>query len=240
MIANRYFNLDPKESILIIAILLLIALLIDTCDRNYQLNEDIKYLNNELDDYSDLNSKYVKTIYNDSLIIYSQKQNIISKELANSIIEKKYNQLLATNNKNINEIIDLKTRIKLKFKTELINADVDSSNGFDYKIKLPKDFFKEDKWYSISGNINRLGYLQIDSLSLNSGIIFIQSDTLRKGLINKILNKKDNVIRVNIDNPYVNISSLSNIYINKQKQNKRAIYIALSIGALLGYVVASK
>jgi hypothetical protein len=234
MILNKYFNIDPKEVILIIIIILLVIFLFDTCNQNYKLNQQIDDLNNEIDIYSDLNSDYVKTIYKDSILIYSQKINLINESKARQIINEKYLDLKKTNNKNISQLIDLKTKTKIDFEIDLKDSLVNDSGR--YRLKLPKYFQQSNKYYSLNGMINRLGYLQIDSLSINTNIILFESDTIKKGLINKLFRNKDKVLRINVDNPYVNISGFNNYKINNSRNIKKDLIIAAIYGITCVYV----
>lgn len=231
---SRNLNIDPKDIVLIISIILLGLLLIDTCNKNYELNKEISYLNDEISEYSLTNSRFSKTIYQDSIIIYNQKINLINQKKANEIINNKYASLKEANNKNINRLIDLKTNTNLKLDIDIKDSLLIEDS--EYKLKLPKHFNKSNEYYFINGVINRLGYLQIDSLSIKTNIILFESDTIKSGLINKLLNNKSKVLRLKIDNPYVNISGLNNYRIEHTRNIKRNLILASIFGIACTYV----
>ena len=110
---------------------------------------------NVIDDYT-----IKHTMYEDSIVIASQKKIIAQN---NSDAAKQAQQIaeLEVKVKNASEVVKIETRTIIK--TQIKLGDTVMVQGKPY-IQLPKPFLKQTEWYTIGGMINRLGWLQIDSL----------------------------------------------------------------------------
>ncbi len=168
--------------------------------------------------------KFVKTHVNDSLTIYTQGQQITElKDLTEKLqIDKP------------KAAVEVITRTVYKTKIELgepiyIHDTVPA-------LVLPREFQKFERWFSITGKINRLGYLQIDSLSIPATISVGIGDTLR-GVFP--FRKRESVVRVAIDNPNMVAEGLRS-YVIEQPRKKwyETTAAKVGFGALIGFGIA--
>ena len=205
-----------SETILLIAIIVLFFLLLKNCSDSVT------------SDY-----RFKKTIYDDSILIASQKQIIA---LSGSDVAKQAQQIaeLEVKVKNAKEIVHFQTRTIIK--TEFKLGDTVMINKQPY-LKLPKPFNKVTPWYTITGMVNHYGWMQIDSLAIPAKFTYAVGDTMRTGIINRLFKKKDTVIRLRVDNPNVWITGMDNIYIKQQKKWHQTTAFKLGIGVLIGVAV---
>jgi hypothetical protein len=82
--------------------------------------------------------------------------------------------------------------------------------------------------------------LVIDSIVSSGTLTYSVGDTLRDGLINRLLRKKDSVVRLHIDNPTMSISNLSNIYVKKEPKWYQSTAFKIGVGVLLGIGLSSQ
>jgi hypothetical protein len=85
--------------------------------------------------------------------------------------------------------------------------------------------------------INRLGWLQIDSLVIPAKFTYAVGDTMRTGFVNRLLKKKNTVVRLRVDNPNVQIVGLENIYIKQDKKWHQTTAFKVGIGAIIGFAL---
>ena len=215
------FNFDPTKFFLIIISIILLLCLVSTCQKVQILNNDVEVLQNE-------NEGYTQRIYDDSVIIYSQNLNIISK---NAMIKRLRVTEKELRLKNIVEVVKVKTVTKTKADVKL--AEPVYVDSFPH-LRLPLEFEKVDKWYSINGRINRLGFLQIDSFVTSGGLTYAVGDSVKKGIVNRLFNRTDKVVRLSIDNPNMILTGMSNIYIRQEKKWYERKGVAFVFGALIG------
>ena len=215
------YNIDPNKLILIALTALLLFCLMHTCSKVQTLNADVEMLQNE-------NDKHTQRIYNDSTIIYSQSLNIINK---NAMIKR----LRATEKelrlKKVVEVVKIQTKTKTKADVKL--AEPVYVDSFPH-LRLPLEFDKVDKWYSITGRINRLGFLQVDSFVTNAGLTYAVGDSVRKGILNRLFNKGDKVVRIKLDNPNMMVTGMQNIYIRQEQKWYERKGVAFLFGAVFG------
>ena len=185
---------------------------------------------NVVDDY-----RLKHTMYEDSIVIASQKKIIAEN---NSDAAKQAQQIaeLEVKVKNASEVVKIETRTVIK--TQIKLGDTVMVKGKPY-IQLPKPFLKTTEWYTIGGMINRLGWLQIDSLVIPAKFTYAVGDTMRTGFVNRLLKKKDTVVRMRVDNPNVAITGMSNIYIKEDKKWHQTTAFKVGVGVLIGVGVAS-
>ena len=172
------------------------------------------------------------TMYEDSIVIASQKKIIAQ---AGSDAAKQAQQIaeLEVKVKNANEVVKIETRTIIK--TQIKLGDTVMVQGKPY-IQLPKPFLKQTEWYTIGGMINRLGWLQIDSLVIPAKFTYAVGDTMRTGFVNRLLKKKDTVVRLRVDNPNVQVVGLDNIYIKQEKKWHQTTAFKVGVGVLIGVV----
>ena len=202
----------------IATIIVLLFLLLKSCGDGVQSDYRLKH-----------------TIYEDSIVIASQRKIIAEK---NSDAAKQTQQIaeLEVKVKNAVEVVKIETRTIIK--TQIKLGDTVMIQGKPY-IQLPKPFLKTTEWYTIGGMINRLGWLQIDSLVIPAKFTYAVGDTMRTGFVNRLIKKKDTVVRMRVDNPNVAITGMSNIYIKQDKKWHQTTAFKLGVGVLIGVAVTS-
>lgn len=212
-----------ERTIYIVTILLLLIFILRSCSTVADLTND----------YIDINKKYTQisvTHQKDSSKIYSMQVNL---EDAN----RKIMGLSIIKLKNPKEIVKIVYRTKVVTEIQLSEPiSVDSS----LYMKLPQQFTKKDKWFSLNGNINLKGTLVIDSFNTFGIFTYGVGDTLRNGLFNRLFRKKDHVVRLHIDNPYMNVTNLENIYIREDKKWYQTRGFNILFGAIIGFGIANQ
>lgn len=164
---------------------------------------------------------FVKTHVNDSLTIYTQGQQIAElKDLTEKLrIDKP------------KAAVEVITRTVYKTKIQLgepiyIRDSVPA-------LVLPRNFTKSERWLYMSGKINRLGYLQIDSLNIPATISVGIGDTLR-GFFP--FRKRESVVRLAIDNPNMSVQGLRSYLIPEPRKKWYETTAAkVGFGALIGF-----
>jgi hypothetical protein len=139
--------------------------------------------------------------------------------------------------RNPKEIVKIKYETLIKTKIQLAEPIIFDSTSY---IKLPVQFSDYNEWYSIDGKIDTLGSLVIDSIVSSGTLTYSVGDTLRDGLINRLLRKKDSVVRLHIDNPTMSITNLSNIYVKKETKWYQSTAFKIGVGVLLGIGLSSQ
>jgi hypothetical protein len=183
---------------------------------------------NVIDDYTLKHTKY-----EDSIVIASQRKIIAEK---NSDAARQAQQIaeLEVKVKNASEVVKIETRTVIKTQIKLGDTVMIDKQPY---IQLPKPFLKATEWYTIGGMINRLGWLQIDSLVIPAKFTYAVGDTMRTGFVNRLLKKKDTVVRMRVDNPNVAITGMSNIYIKEDKKWHQTTAFKVGVGMLIGVAV---
>jgi uncharacterized protein YcfL len=206
--------MENKERIAYIFLLLvLIAILLCTCATKTAIEENAIMQQQQ----------YKKRILADSSTIYSQSVNIKTKDIEISELKK-----MAVKSPEV--VIQTKTKTVIKTEIKLDTIMVEGTP----MIKLPKSFYRKEKWFTIGGVINRLGVLQIDSLVTHVKMTYAIGDTLRSGPINKLFNKRDKVVRLLVDNPSINITGMSNIVIKEKKRWYETTAFKFGLGVVVG------
>jgi len=205
-----------NDTIYLIAIIVLVFLLLKSCGENVTNDYRLKH-----------------TIYEDSIVIASQKKIIAQ---SSSDAAKKAQQIaeLEVKVKNASEVVKIETRTVIKTQIKLGDTVMIDKKPY---IQLPKPFLKKTEWYTIGGMINRLGWLQIDSLVIPAKFTYAVGDTMRTGFINRLLKKSDTVVRLRVDNPNVQVVGMDNIYIKQEKKWHQTTAFKLGVGMLIGVAV---
>lgn len=215
------FNFDPSKILMAIIITILMMALMSTCQTNLILHDDITEL-------SSANDEFTKRIYDDSVVVYSQKQALLSKDAAIKMLQSEADKLRLSN---LQELVKFKTKTIVK--TEIQLGEPIYIDSFPH-LKLPREFSKVDKWFTIDGKINRLGLLQIDSIASYGTLTYAVGDSARDGFISKIMGRRDKVVRLSIDNPNMSITGMSNVYIRDEKKWWQSKGFAFLFGAIVG------
>jgi hypothetical protein len=204
------------ETIYLIAIIVLVFLLLKSCGENVSNDYRLRH-----------------TIYEDSVVIASQKK-IIAQSGSDAAKQAQQIAELEVKVKNASEVVKIETRTVIK--TQIKLGDTVMVNNYPM-IRTGKPFLKETEWYTIGGMINRLGWLQIDSLVIPAKFTYAVGDTMRTGFVNRLLKKKDTVVRMRVDNPNVTITGMQNIYIKEEKKWHQTTAFKLGVGMLIGVAV---
>jgi hypothetical protein len=204
------------ETIYLIAIIVLVFLLLKSCGENVSNDYRLRH-----------------TIYEDSILIASQKK-IIAQSGSDAAKQAQQIAELEVKVKNASEVVKIETRTVIKTQIKLGDTVMIQGKPF---IQLPKPFLKKTEWYTIGGMINRLGWLQIDSLVIPAKFTYAVGDTMRTGFVNRLLKKKDTVVRMRVDNPNVEITGMQNIYIKEEKKWHQTTAFKLGLGVLIGVAI---
>jgi hypothetical protein len=215
-----------ERTIYIVIIFLLLILAFKSCSQIADLNANY---NQVTSDYNEIKVKHNE----DSSKIYSMQVEY-AYNLENS--ERKNMALSLMKLKEPKEIV------KIVYKTTLsteIPLDKPVLIDTSLYLKLPQHFKRLDKWFIVDGQITTKGVIKIDSLNTFGTFTYAVGDTLRKGLFNRILGKKDHVVRLHIDNPYMEVSNLDNIYVREEKKWYQTTGFKMLLGAAIGFGVAT-
>jgi hypothetical protein len=183
---------------------------------------------NDLHDLLIENIDLKKEVMEDSSKIYSMKMSIADADL---MIKSQKETIELLNIRSPKEVV--KWRTKTIIKDTLFVATPIEFDSTQY-LRLPQSIQKHNKWYSISGEINTNGYLKIDSLVSFANFSYAVGDTMRSGLVNRILGRRDRVVRLHIDNPHIDLSSMQNIYLREQKKWYETTLFQFGAGFLVG------
>jgi hypothetical protein len=214
---------------LVFIIVCLIIILFRSCDLNREYISELKKQDSEIQSF-----KVSRLL--DSSLIYSQIQNIKIKDDQLLKNEQEIFALRVMKMKNPKEVIQFKTRYIIK--TEIPLAETEQIDSVNY-LRVPVSFSKGEKWFSINGQILSTGTLLIDSLITNGQFTYSVGDTLRNGLFNRLLRKSDQVVRLHIDNPNIQLQGMTNIYIKDRKKWFETTAFKIGFGALIGFGLAS-
>jgi hypothetical protein len=199
-------------------IIVLLFLLLKTCSNGVEADYRFKH-----------------TIYEDSVLIASQKK-IIAQGSSDAAKQAQQIAELEVKVKNASEVVKIETRTIIKTQIKLGDTVMIDKKPY---IQLPKPFLKTTEWYTIGGMINRLGWLQIDSLVIPAKFTYAVGDTMRTGIVNRLLKKKDTVVRLRVDNPNVQVVGLENIYIKQDKKWHQTTAFKVGVGVLIGVAAVS-
>lgn len=211
--------------ILVFIIVCLLLFLFRSCDLNREYILELKKQDSEINNFK-------ISRLQDSSLIYSQKINI---KIASEVIQKNEQEIFALRVMKIKkpkEIIQFKTRYIIK--TEIPIAETEQIDSVNY-LRVPVWFSKGERWFSINGQILSNGTLLIDSLIAPAQFTYSVGDTLRNGFINRLFNKSDQVVRLHIDNPNIQLQGMSNIYIKERKKWFETTGFKIAFGAFLGF-----
>ena len=170
-----------------------------------------------------LNNEYVVRINQDSARMYSQSLQLAAAGTKLRALELREPEV----------VIRYQTRTKIK--TDIQLGETVYIDSFPH-MRLPRYFHRPGKWLEIGGQINRLGRLQLDSIIIPVSYTVAIGDTLRKGFLSR---KRDKVVRLGIDNPYVTVTGMSNIIVAeppKKWYETRAF--AFALGGITGFAMA--
>jgi hypothetical protein len=219
---DKFDSID--KVLMMVAAFVMILIFIHTCGTNGQLTIDYRKMKEEVQSYR------VQHLSDSSQLIsqaVNYQSEIDSKDMAI--------KLLAI--RNPKEIVKIQYKTKIETKIQLAEPITIDSTSY---IKLPVEFSDYNDWWSIDGKIDTLGVLVIDSIVSSGTLTYSVGDTLRDGFINRLLRKKDSVVRLHIDNPTMSITNLSNIYVKKEPKWYQSTAFKVGVGLLLGIGISSQ
>jgi hypothetical protein len=216
-------------NLVLIACFILIVLLFRSCSLNREYLTELKKQDSEINNFK-------KTRLRDSSFIYSQKINIKIKDDQLKKNDQEIFALRVMKIKKPKEVIQFKTRYIIK--TEIPIAETEQIDSVNY-LRVPVSFSKGERWFSINGQILSNGTLLIDSLIAPAQFTYSVGDTLRNGLFNRLFRKSDQVVRLHIDNPNIQLQGMTNIYIKDRKKWFETTGFKIAFGAFVGFGIAS-
>ena len=219
---SKFDSLD--KVLMLVGGVVMLLIFIHTCGTNGQLTIDYRKMKEEVQNYK------VQHMADSSKLIsqaVNYKSEIDSRDMAI--------KLLAI--RNPKEVVKIQYKTKVETKIQLSEPITIDSSKY---IKLPVEFSDYNEWYSIDGKIDSLGTLVIDSIVSSGTLTYSVGDTLRDGIFNRLLRKKDSVVRLHIDNPTMSISNLSNIYVKKEPKWYQSTAFKVGVGVLLGIGLSSQ
>jgi hypothetical protein len=219
---DKFDSLD--KVLMIVGGLVMLLIFIHTCGSNGQLTIDYRKMKREVESYK------VQHLADSSKLI-SQAVNYQSQIDSRDMAIK----LLAI--RNPKEVVKIQYKTKVETKIQLAEPITIDSSSY---IKLPVAFSDYNDWWSIDGKIDTTGTLLIDSIVSSGTLTYSVGDTIRDGLINRLLRKTDSVVRLHIDNPTMSITNLSNIYVKKEPKWYQSTAFKVGVGVLLGIGIASQ
>jgi hypothetical protein len=205
------------------------VLLFRSCDLNREYISELRKQDSEIQEFK-------KTRLQDSSFIYTQDLIIKIKSAEIQKNEQEIFALRVMKIKKPKEIVQFKTRYIIK--TEIPIAETEIIDSVNY-LRVPVSFSRGERWFSINGQILSNGTLLIDSLIAPAQFTYSVGDTLRNGFINRLFNKTDQVVRLHIDNPNIQLQGMSNIYIKDRKKWFETTGFKIAFGAFLGFGLAS-
>lgn len=191
----------------------LVLMLIKTCGSLATLEGQYQYSDS-------LNTEFTSRRMIDSSTIHSQAIQLAAAGTKLRALELKEPEV----------VVKYQTRTKVVTQVEL--GETVYIDSFPH-LRLPRSFSREGKWLQIGGSINRLGRLQIDSIIIPVSYTVAIGDTLRKGFLWR---KRDKVVRLGIDNPYVSVTGMNNVIVaDRPKKWYETRAAAIAIGGLIGF-----
>jgi hypothetical protein len=224
---SKTYQFDSLKHHAIYGVVILILLLI-----NFKSCRDEQAALSDLSTMIEYKDKLVSRIAKDSATLVSQAVKIVQSDRLEAALTKEIKDMEMYKPTEV-----VKYRTKTVVKTEIQLAEPVYIDSFPH-LKLPRPFYKKDKHFTMGGEITRLGRLQIDSLIIPTSYTVAIGDTIRKGLINKLFKVSDPVVRIKVDNPNVQITSMSNFVVRKPPKWYQTTGFKIGIGAIIGFGLA--
>lgn len=216
-------NLTKREWILLVTIAVLLIFIRQGCSR---LAETQAAYKSALTNYADVAKK---RLGDSSLLVSAQLQ-------------------IAESEREIERLAYLASKTETKRPVEAVRASIGAVihdtvylnapvlvDSFPH-LKLPAPFQKYTRWYSFAGTVTETGYLLMDTISINAELTWTIGDTVRDGFFNRLLRKRDKVVRLHVDNPHIDVKGMEAIV----KQPKRRVWPIFTGGALVGFLIGSQ
>lgn len=201
----------------------LVMLLIRACE----MEKDRKYLVEQVSKLKTSEQQFKTKILADSSKLSVQSQTILSQQEAISLGLLKLEGDIKTVQSQVRQ--SQKIRVDSVFVPYVIDNPIDTAgwlkeikNGqaskelidslMNNSVIVPKLFIKENKWYNLSGKVQKEGVL-VDSLSIvnESSVTVGWKKTGFLGL------KKEPLVEIKNTNPYLEVTKMNNVVIEKKK-----------------------
>jgi len=222
--------MSKAERITYIAIIAcLIAFGYNSCQGIKQLSADYSKVANSEEDFR------VQHLA-DSSKLYSMAVKEVDYKVAIEAAKTRIMALEILKLKKPKEVVGIS--LKEKYKAEIPLAEPVKFDSTLY-LKLPSLFRDSTEWFSISGKIDTRGKLVIDSMITRANLTYGVGDTLRKGIFNRLLNKRDQVVRLHVDNPNMDITGLNNVYLTNKKRWYQTTLAKVATGVIVGVALVS-
>lgn len=218
-------NLSRQNKI-VMSLCLIVAVLLITTIRGCSYRDQLR---SKLSDAYGANMRMTVQALADSSTIYSVRAQFV--ELEDELLKAESELMKLRNTQSI---------VKVRIKTTLHDTIyIDKPVVIDSVayLKLPAPIQKHQKWYSFEGKLTESGYLSIDTLSIDAGLSIGIGDTMRSGLFNRIMGKSDPVVRLHIDNPYIEATGLTSIV---AKPKKHRWWVPVGAGIIGGVLIGTQ
>lgn len=174
------------------------------------------------------NEQLKKDVLDDSSKIYSMDVQLADAAI---IMETQKETIEMLELRKPTEVVKWKTKTVIKTEIPLNEPVAFDSSMY---LPLPQKVSDYNRWYILDGEITERGVLRIDSLVNYANFSYAVGDTLRRGLFNRVLGKRDKVVRLHIDNPYIDVQGMDNIYLRQTKKWYETTAFQVGAGFLLG------
>jgi hypothetical protein len=203
-----------KTYLLALLVLAVIILLVKSCSDTDEYETEISHLNDKLVKQE---AELKTVIRKDSSKLYVMEQKLMSERHARVLAEdasKRFKTLSAV----------IKTTVETRRDTIWIPFADSSLTYCNDTIDIPIAY--ADKWFYLGGKVQHNG-LMLDSIGFKPGYVNVLVGEQRRGLFKKPLP----VVELQIENPYVNITSANNVVVKDKRKNP----LLLSRTAMLVY-----
>lgn len=225
MVVGLFFNIDMKKEryIYIVIILFGFLLLLDTCETKRILEQGYSLQQNEIQSFK-------RKKLADSSAIFSQDLTIITLEREAASYKKALELAKEAGIKNPQVVFRTEYKYRSTGKMEADTPKVIEGKPF---LKLPYFKSRTDRWRALSIAIDTAGVLTDTTYTFGS-FTWAIGDTLRKGFLNKLFNKRDPVVSIKVDNPYIEVTGMQNYVIQEKKRWYQTTAAKIGFGVLIG------
>lgn len=213
--------------------LVILFLLVDRCN----IKADNRRVISQLSEYQLKEKSFTVKRLHDSSTIVEQNQTILTQKEAIKLglasLDNKMKQLQAQIRERSEVVIVDKlvpfipsgwidtTGLVRNEAGEVIRTD---------SLSVPKEFKLNERWFRINGYVNKVG-VNIDSLVIpNKTVMSI-------GYKGGFLKKREAIVSITNENPYVNVIGLDNVVIKERRNILRNPLIMIPVGVVIGYLI---
>lgn len=209
-----------KTYLLALLFLVTIILLIKSCSDSNEYETEISGLNDKL---VKQDAELKTIIQKDSSKLYVMEQKLMGERHARILAEdasKRFKTLSAV----------IKTKVEVRRDTIWVPFADSSLTYCNDTIDIPIAYV--DKWFYLGGKVQHNG-LMLDSIGFKPGYVNVLVGEQRCGLFKKPLP----VVELQIENPYMNISSANNVVVKDTR--KKPLLLSRTAMLVYGFVLGS-